>query len=107
MDSAEGLLLVDAENAFNTLNRKSALHNIQFVCPSFSRVLQNFYKQPARLFVRGGGELASQEGTQQGCPFAMPMYALALVPLISQLRSTPIKQAFYADDAQATGKLTI
>ena len=30
----EAVLLVDASNAFNSLNRKAALHNIRSVCPS-------------------------------------------------------------------------
>ena len=33
-DGTEGILLVDAENAFNELNRSAALHNIQQLCPN-------------------------------------------------------------------------
>ena len=29
----QGALLVDASNAFNTINRQSALHNIKSICP--------------------------------------------------------------------------
>ena len=32
-DGTEAVLLVDARNAFNRLNRKVALNNIQFICP--------------------------------------------------------------------------
>ena len=32
-DNTEALLLVDAENAFNVLNQKVALHNISILCP--------------------------------------------------------------------------
>ncbi|CAB3982847.1 Hypothetical predicted protein [Paramuricea clavata] len=32
-EDTEGMLLVDATNAFNTLNRKAVLHNIQATCP--------------------------------------------------------------------------
>lgn len=48
---------------------------------------------------------SSQEGTTQGDPLAMPMYALATVPLIKKL-TTSVKQAWYADDAAAAGKLS-
>ena len=39
--STEAILQVDADNAFNRLNRKVALHNIQEVCPSIRMFLQN------------------------------------------------------------------
>jgi len=46
----------------------------------------------------GSFELLSQEGTTQGCPLAMAMYAIALVPLLKQL--LPLcKQVWFADDA--------
>ena len=37
-DETEAALLVDATNAFNTLNRATALHNIRFICPSLSTI---------------------------------------------------------------------
>ena len=43
----EGLLLVDAENAFNELNRQTALRNIQVLCPGFSKICTNFYREPS------------------------------------------------------------
>ena len=33
----EGVLLVDATNAFNTLNREAALHNISVLCPTVAK----------------------------------------------------------------------
>jgi hypothetical protein len=55
--------------------------------------------------VTGGAEIASQEGTTQGDPLAMPFYALSLMPLIWELHDT-VHQIWYADDAQASGKLS-
>ena len=40
-DETQGVLLVDASNAFNTINRQAALHNIGVICPSISTVLNN------------------------------------------------------------------
>ena len=65
---AEAVLLVDADDAFNRLNRAVALHNIQFICPPLSTTLTNIYRVPERLFVTGGVELSFAEGTTQGMP---------------------------------------
>jgi hypothetical protein len=75
-DETEAVLLVDASNAFNTINRQAALHNIGIICPSLSRVLNNTYQAPVRLFVTGGAEIESSEGITQGDSLAMAMYAL-------------------------------
>ena len=40
---SEGVLLVDAANAFNNINRQVALLNIQQLCPSIATVLTNTY----------------------------------------------------------------
>ena len=41
----------------------------------------------------------------QGDPLAMPMYALALLPLINSLSDDAIKQIWYADDAASCGQI--
>ena len=89
-------LLVDASNAFNSLNREAAPHNIQQLCPSLSKIIINTYREDSQLFI-DGSTLYSQEGTTQGDPLAMAMYA--------QLEDDGIKKAWYADDATAGGSL--
>ena len=81
--------------------------NIQKLCPAIATMLSNTYRSPVRLFIKGEGELASTEGTTQGDPLAMGMYALAVTPLICKLRETKpeVKQVWFADDATAAGKL--
>ena len=85
----EGVLQVDATNAFNCLNRQAALQNISILCPSFARILINTYRMDSRLFI-DGEYILSQEGTTQGDPLAMPMYALGVVPLIHQLATIKV-----------------
>jgi len=106
-EDTEAVILVDADNAFNKINRQAALHNINILCPSFSTILRNTYGLPIRLFITGEGELLSTEGTTQGDPLAMGMYALAVSPLIQTLRchQPDISQVWYADDATAAGRL--
>ena len=98
-DQSDGILLIDADNAFNRINRAVALWNIQYICPAMKHILINFYRSSTRIFMNGEGffDLLSQEGTTQGCPLAMAMYALALVPLSKHLQPL-CKQVWYADD---------
>ena len=105
-DETDATLLVDASNAFNSLNRAAALNNIRVLCPLIATYVTNTYRVPARLFVVGGSELKSAEGTTQGDPLAMSMYAISLQPLISLLhnRSTA-KQCWFADAATGGGPL--
>ena len=105
-ESTEGVLLVDASNAFNSLNRNLALLNIRHLCPAIATIAINCYREPVDLFV-GGTVLKSQEGTTQGDPLAMPIYALATVPLIRELSTFAMtRQVWYADDSAAAGKIS-
>ena len=83
LEENEAILLVDATNAFNALNRQVALHNIRRLCPPIATMLINSYRSPSDLFV--DGDILSQEGTTQGDPLAMPMYGLATIPIIRKL----------------------
>ena len=104
-DSAnDGILFVDASNAFNSLNRAVALINIQRISPIISPILINTYKSEARLFVMGK-VILSKEGTTQGDPLAMAMYALAVVPLLHAIATQGALQVWFADDASAGGRL--
>ena len=64
-DDSDGILLIDAENAFNRISRAVALWNVQFICPHMKHVLINFYRSPSRIFMKSDGffELSSQAGT--------------------------------------------
>ena len=104
-ENCEAVLMIDASNAFNSLNRQMALRNTRCLCPSIATTLINTYRRDAELFV-DGSTLHSQEGTTQGDPLAMPMYALALLPLIEKVNpDSSVVQTWYADDATAAGKI--
>ena len=112
-EGAEAVLLVDAENAFNNLNRKAALHNIKQICPSFYQYLANTYQLPAKLLIvdQNGcnDDILSEEGSTQGDVPAMAMYATGTKPLLDKLMTVVdqmlCKQVWYADDSGCTGKL--
>ena len=61
----EGCLLIDADNAFNRMNRKVVLGNIQMLCPKLSPFFSNTYRTPTMIFT-GNGIISSEEGTNQG-----------------------------------------
>ncbi len=48
-NNAEAALLVDAANAFNSLNRAVALQNVRKLCPSLGNILTNCYRVPTDL----------------------------------------------------------
>ena len=106
-DETDAVLLIDARNAFNCLNRGAALHNIQITCPILATYIINTYRKPAALFIPGGEKIFSKEGTTQGDPLAMPWYSLSTVTIIDQLKELEpdVKQVWLADDASAAGKL--
>ena len=81
-ESTEAVLLVDEENAFNSVNRKVFLQNNSILCPALSLFVTNCYATPARLFVIDGSKIQFNEGTTQGDPVAMAIYALGITPFI-------------------------
>ena len=111
-ESTEAIIQVDADNAFNRLNRKVALHNIKQICPTLYRYLNNHYQEAAKLVINDTKEqdyLFSEEGCTQGDVAAMALYALGIKPLVDTLSDsvdrTTCKQSWYADDSSAGGKL--
>ena len=105
-DNSDTVLLIDASNAFNSLNRAAALHNIRVLCTSIATYAINTDREPARLFIVGGQELRSSEGTTQGDPLAMSLYAISLQPLITRLQvRSAASQCWYAGDAAGCGSL--
>ena len=102
-EESDGVILVDASNAFNSMNRMVALHNVRVICPSFSTVLINMYRAPARLFISGGGEMLSMGGTTQGDNLAVSFYAVGTSVLIYS--NNTARQIWLADDVSAGGKL--
>ncbi len=82
-----------------------ALWNINNFCPTLSAVLTNTYREDIQLFI-DGETLFSQEGTTQGDPLVVAMYAVAISPLIRHLENEGVKQVWFADDATAGGELS-
>ena len=109
--SAEAVLLVDALNAFKSINRNVFLHNVEVICPSIKRYVKNCYSVSSQLFIIGGGEIQSMEGTTQCDPAAMVIYAIAIIPFILMLVEIRMqdknhtKTSAYADDLTVAGPI--
>ena len=101
--------LIDAENAFNSINCKVMLHYLKFICPIVATYKINCYETPSRLFIVGGGEILSSEETTQGDPTAMGAYVLGILPLIKillqfiNLNEMNVKEAVFADEFSIAG----
>ena len=67
-EDTESILLVDASNAFNALNRTAATNNMQYVCPPLAKYFENTYREPTDLYVANseGVIIKSSEGFTQG-----------------------------------------
>ena len=95
--STQAVILVDTNNAFNSINWKVALNNTQVTCP---------YHSPSRLVVLGGAEIQSTEGTTQFDNLAMYFYALETIKIQNHLRTaSKVKQVWLVDDTTGAGSL--
>ena len=67
---------------------------------------------PVKLFIIGGGELLSKDGTTKGDPTSMDVYALGTLPLLQFLLDFTLvnklnaKEVAFADDFTVAGKLS-
>ena len=95
---------------FNSINRKAMLHNISIICPIISNYIANSYTFNSSVFIIGGKEIRSKEGTMQGDPTSMGVYALGINLLIQFLHEFIIikehnsKEVAFADGL-AVGKI--
>ena len=79
---SDGVLLIDASNAFNSPNRSAALHNLRILCSTLATFAINTYREPTRYFITGGKEIQLAEGTTQDDPMAMVLYTVSPQSLI-------------------------
>ena len=103
-NNCEALLLIDAKNAFNELNRGVAIRNLEKTCHPFYTLVTSMYRDPSRLY-SDGDFIMSNEGTTQGDTLAMPIFAVSSVPIIKKTETDGVTQIWIADDATGAGSL--
>ncbi len=69
------------KQCLHLLNRMLTLHNTGITSPVIANIRTNCYRAQTELFMEDDMILYSQEGTTQGDPLWMPIYALAIVSL--------------------------
>jgi len=113
-EGTDAIILVDATNAFNVMNRTVALHNVRIICPEAANYLINIYRLPTKMVIKddhNSREIESQEGTTQGCNLGMIFYSLGMTPIVRTLHQLiqslklELRQCWLADDAAAAGTL--
>ena len=110
-ETCEAALLVDASNAFNSINRYFFLHNVTIICPAISMYVKNCYSLHSQLFIIAANKIRFCEGATQGDPIAIVVYAIAIISMILMIVDIASKiddsteTAAYVDDVTAAGKV--
>ena len=100
------VLLADASNAFNRLNRKQALRTARKRCPNLSVAFYNFYGTNGQLVLADGDSLTSEEGSTQGGPLGMAVFGVGSMPLIEEVEQDDAHQFWIADDSSSDGSVS-
>ena len=60
-NETKAVLLVDAENVFNSIDKKAILHEISITCPVILIFVSNCYLVLARLYVFGNKDIKKEQ----------------------------------------------
>ena len=84
------LLALDAQNAFNTMDRQKMMDELAATFPQLLDFFWQFYGQPAQLWYRLNDgtvhTIWSQEATQQGDAGSPLLFCLTLQPVLRRLK---------------------
>ncbi len=110
-NSGFGSLLIDAENAFNEMNRYLMLWQVRHRWGRGSRFAFNRYRHHSIIYVRDRpGDaphiILGKEGVNQGCVFGSVCYGIGLMPIAERMREEVPEalQPLFADDITAAGQ---
>ena len=101
----QGVLTVDFENTFNTLDRTEILLQVRNRLPGLSAFVEFTYGHHSRLLFEDV-ILNSEKGVQQGDPLGPPIFAVTLHSLVESLKSEVpglTLNCWYLDDGICAG----
>jgi hypothetical protein len=96
------MALLDFKNAFNLVDRRRFLDEVLARHPQIFAWVQYSYGSDATLFT-GSDVIYAQRGVQQGDPLGPLLFALAIHPLLTRLKSKCDLVAAYLDDITIQG----
>jgi len=77
---------IDGKNAYNLVGRQNMLNQVRTHFPSLARIAYFLYAGPAVLFFGKEHMIISLLGTHQGCPLGGLFFALAIHPLLTEIK---------------------
>ena len=96
------IMLLDFENAFNTVDRNLMLRLASAHCPELVKLTLWLYGREPHLVTTRGDTVKSSTGTQQGCTLSNPLFALTMEFFAQKIRKIGglrVKQFFWDDSA--------
>jgi hypothetical protein len=84
-DPNVAMVSVDGKNAFNEADRRNMLEQVERHFPSLVRIAYFLYGGPAVLYF-GQNIILSRCGTHQGCPLGGLFFALAIHPILKEIK---------------------
>ena len=107
-DKNLGVLKVDLENAFNSIDRKAVLEAVREFFPEVEAWFRFCYGAPAKLFCEGTVlPFGSAQGVQQGDPLGPLLFSLGLLGVCRTLKQGLAQGSlavWYLDDGTVVGE---
>jgi hypothetical protein len=85
-DADVATVSLDGRNAFNVIGRENMLNQVRQHFPALARIAYFLYSGATVLYFGQRGLIMSLCGTHQGCPLGGFFFALALHPLLTELK---------------------
>ena len=101
--TGEVVLLLDFQNAFNSVDRNLMLRLCAAHLPELAKLAFWIYENEPNLSTSNGKAVKSSTGTQQGCMMSNPLFALVIAWINRRIRQKGLKTQFFWDDGALVG----
>ena len=98
--NTDTVLLIDAENAFNSINSKVILHNLKYTCHIIATYIINCHAIPSRLVITSGGEKKLMEAQNIFANSRVNITAEGQRDLVAVIGSTEYRDEYVKDSVK-------